>query len=428
VFKVKVSRFYVQVFAALLLSLMVACVPTSRSLYLPSVPNPNLAHQDDSHICSTALYRRYDGTVSWDEYYSAYAIEAKRRGFTARECADLVDGDGPEITSPNTGFPRLSDKELCLASTLSDQDGFGIWDPSVTSTGLEIEVKKRKLSLVSCASLTGRKPRSLPDKPVVVQVGHQTHSQDVAVIIGNSIYSNQGRDIPNVMPAHADAESIKDWLVQTKGIREGNIIHLQDATGSQMVSVFGNDRSHKGQLFNWTKPNISNVYVYYAGHGAPAGDNSSAFLVPTDSNSATIELTGYPLATLYKNLNKLPAKSITVILESCFSGTSQNGNIISRASGILIAPKVPTAPKNITVISAGRANQIASWEQDDSHSLFTKYFLKGMSGEADVAPYGDGDGEVKYDELGKYLEGTMTYYARRYYGRDQNAQIVQSVQ
>ena len=47
-----------------------------------------------------------------------------------------------------------------------------------------------------------------------------------------------------------------------------------------------------------------------------------------------------------------------------------------------------------------------------------------MSGEGDKAPYGNGDGKVTYKELGKYIEGTMTYFARRYYGRDQKAQIV----
>jgi len=67
---------------------------------------------------------------------------------------------------------------------------------------------------------------------------------------------------------------------------------------------------------------------------------------------------------------------------------------------------------------------MASWEQDESHSLFTKYFLKGMSGEADYRPYGNGDGKVDYVELKKYLDGTMTYFARRYYSRDQKAQIV----
>ena len=81
-------------------------------------------------------------------------------------------------------------------------------------------------------------------------------------------------------------------------------------------------------------------------------------------------------------------------------------------------------PTDITVISAGAADQVASWEKNESQSLFTKFFLKGMSGEGDKKPYGDGDGKVSLKELKKYLDGNMTYYARRYYGRTQTAQIV----
>jgi hypothetical protein len=246
---------------------------------------------------------------------------------------------------------------------------------------------------------------------------------DFAVIISNANYSNRGRDIPNVVPAYADAEGIKRYFTEALGIREGNIIYLKDATGSQIAGVFGNKENHKGQLFNWTKPNISNVYVYYAGHGAPAGSDGTAYLVPTDATSQTIELSGYPLSTLYNNLAKVPAKSITVILEACFSGVSQGGSLVPRSSGLNVVPKTPIAPTNVRVISAGAADQMASWEQDSSHSLFTKYFLKAMSGEGDEKPYGNGDGKVSDDELSKYLDQTMTYYARRYYGRDQKAQI-----
>lgn len=251
---------------------------------------------------------------------------------------------------------------------------------------------------------------------------------DIAVIIGNSNYKKQGKNIPNVDPAYADADAFKQWVIRAKGVREGNIIYLRDATSAQMISAFGSERSYKGQLFNWTKPGISDVYIYYSGHGAPAGDEKSAYLVPSDTNSATVQLTGYPLATLYNNLTRLPAKSITVVLEACFSGASQNGNVISRTSGLYISPKLPTAPSNITVISAGRADQVASWEEDGSQSLFTKFFLMGMGGKADNKPYGDGNGDVSFDELNKYLSGTLTYFARRYYGRDQNAQIVVGVQ
>ena len=47
-----------------------------------------------------------------------------------------------------------------------------------------------------------------------------------------------------------------------------------------------------------------------------------------------------------------------------------------------------------------------------------------MSGEGDRKPYGNGNGKVSLRELKKYLDGNMTYYARRYYGRTQQAQIV----
>ena len=243
---------------------------------------------------------------------------------------------------------------------------------------------------------------------------------DIAVIIGNGNYEKMGKDIPNVYPAYADADGIKKYFLQEKGIREGNIIFLKDATGSQLLSVFGNQNSHKGKLFNWVKPKKSNVYVYYAGHGVPGGDKGNAYLVPIDADSQSISLSGYPLELLYSNLGKIPANSITVILEACFSGVSQSGNLFVNASPIVIAAKKTMIPKNVKVISAGAFDQMASWEKDKTHGLFTKYFLKAMSGEGDK----NQDGNVDDKELKEYLNETMTYFARRYYGRDQNVQII----
>ena len=157
---------------------------------------------------------------------------------------------------------------------------------------------------------------------------------------------------------------------------------------------------------------------------APGEDGKSAYLVPADADAARIHINGYPVATLYGNLGKIPAKSITVVLEACFSGVSQAGSLLGKTSPVGIRIKRPAIPDNITLISAGAVNQVATWEQDSSHSLFTKYFLMGMSGEADAKPYGNGDGRVALKELKATLGDTMTYFARRYYGRDQDAQIV----
>ncbi|MBC8158900.1 MAG: caspase family protein [Alphaproteobacteria bacterium] len=246
---------------------------------------------------------------------------------------------------------------------------------------------------------------------------------DIAVIIGNANYS-RAKDIPDVTPAHADAASFKRYAMTALGVREGNIIDIRDATQGDMVAVFGSERSHKGRLFNWVLAGKSRVHVYYAGHGAPAGADGTPYLVPVDANATTIELNGYPLDLLYRNLSKVPAQSISVVLEACFSGASQAGSVIPRASGIYVRPKVQTVPGNITVIAAADASQIASWEQDSSHGLFTKYYLLGLAGEADKTPYGNADGNVIHSELDTYLNDTLTYFARRYYGRDQKARIV----
>jgi len=246
---------------------------------------------------------------------------------------------------------------------------------------------------------------------------------DIAVIIGNADYQRSGKDIPDVVPAHADAEAFKEYVTTALGIREGNIIDLRDASQADLVTVFGSEVSHEGKLFNWVQPNVSNIIIYYAGHGAP-GEESAAYMVPVDADPATLHLNGYRLDQLYANLAKIPAKSVTVVLEACFSGASAGGTVISNASPVFLKAKIPAIPKGMTVISAGKAEQMASWEENKSHGLFTKYFLTGMSGKADAKPYGNGDGRVDYAELEKYLKETLTYYARRYYGRDQTAVIV----
>ena len=250
---------------------------------------------------------------------------------------------------------------------------------------------------------------------------------DVAVIIGNADYSKFGKDIPDDKPAYADAAGIKLYAKQVLGIHEENIIFIRDATSAQMVTVFGNDKEHRGKLFDYVKPGVSRVFIYYSGHGAPATSREgSPYLVPADADPASLELSGYSLATLFGNVGKLPADTVTVVLEACFSGQSPGGSIIRKASPIHLIASTPGIPRNVTVISAGTGDQMASWEKDDSDGLFTKYFLLGMSGDAAKKPYGPGYGQVTLAELDSYLKDTVTYYARRYYGRDQVVQIIKA--
>ena len=280
-------------------------------------------------------------------------------------------------------------------------------------------------SAIVKSTTTSETDKKFPTKPIYLNFKKaKPRRDDIAIIIANADYKKLGKDIPNVTPAYADAEGIRQYAIDGLGIREDNVILLKDATSAKMERVFGNERSYKGQLYRMLEPGESRVFVYYSGHGAPGGSVGEGYLVPSDSDASSIDLNGYPLATLYKNLGELPTKSTTVVLEACFSGLSESGTVISNASPVFLKARDTHIPPKITVIAAGAANQIASWEKDKSHSLFTKFFLKGMSGEADVKPYGNGDKSVSWNELKHYLKKTVTRLARRYYGRDQTAQIM----
>ena len=247
----------------------------------------------------------------------------------------------------------------------------------------------------------------------------------VAVIIGNRFYSNNNKDVPNVEYAYNDAEMMYAYVTQTLGFREGNIIYLKDATQADLVSTFGTRENPKGKLFDWVRPGQSDVFIYYSGHGAPSLSNGQGYLLPVDGNPLKVELNGYPLDTFYANLAKIQGRSTTIILDACFSGVSSNGAVVRNASSIslkLVETK-PQATKGTTVLTAAGMSEVASWDPEAEHGLFTSYFLKGIQGMADEGDYGNGDGIITLGEMKKFLVEEVTYNARRLYGRDQNPQI-----
>ena len=301
----------------------------------------------------------------------------------------------------------------------------------VQASGMGIDHILRHEPRTASAAPARKTPPPPPPKPASVSQAAasdvlnfpypraEVRPDDIAVVIGNRDYRRLGRDIPDVAPAQSDAASFRRFAIEGLGVREGNIIDLRDATGAQLNRVFGTEANPRGQLFDWVRPGRSRVWVYYSGHGAPGEGSDGAYLVPVDADAARIALNGYPLRTLYANLGQLPAVGVTVVMDACFSGFSQAGSVMGKSSGIYLRPVVPTVPPKVTIIAAGAPDQVASWEEDGSHGLFTKYYLEAMSGKADR----NGDGQVSLKELQAYLDDTLTYWARRYYGRDQNASI-----
>lgn len=247
--------------------------------------------------------------------------------------------------------------------------------------------------------------------PPATKIAPKEHAY--AVIVGIEEY----RDLPRVDFARRDAEKIKHYLIKSLGFREQNIVMMlnDNATRSRL----------RARIEKWLAKQVadhpsSEVFVYYGGHGAPDVNTNQAFLVPYDGDPAFLEETGYSLKDFYKALGALPAKQVTVVMDSCFSGTGGRSVIAKGARPMLITVENPVlASSNMVVLSAAAATQISSALPEKRHGLFTYYILKGLQGEADL----NKDGAVEVQELYSYVKPQVEKSARRL-NVDQSPQLL----
>ena len=249
-----------------------------------------------------------------------------------------------------------------------------------------------------------------------------TENRDsVAVIIGNSDYEGS---IPDVPFAINDARAIKAFLVDRLCYREGNIILLENATYADFLKVFGDSHSPEGKLWNWARKGRSNIFVYYSGHGAPDIRTGDGFLVPVNGDPDNPRL-GMSLNTVMTNLKALKTerigkdRQVSLFLDACFSGREGTGKALIKGSFSGWRPKRSDPGDEILHFSAAAADEIARWDEDRKHGLFTRVFLDAIDGGADQAPFGNGDGKITGDELTAYLRDEVAYLARRRYGEEQ---------
>ena len=250
----------------------------------------------------------------------------------------------------------------------------------------------------------------------------------VAAIIGNRTYARtqngdrRGRVIPTVEFAHRDADAFKRYVLDVLGFNPDNVVDLRDATQAQMEATFGNERSHQGKLWRFLHPRHgSDVVVFYSGHGVPGLKDKRGYLLPSDADPDNAEINGYPIDLLYENLGKLEAaKSVRVYLDACFSGDSDRGMLVRAASPVFVQAALPEAAGDkLTVLAAASGGEVASWDEEAKHGLFTHHLLDALYGKGDT----DGDGSVTAREAKVYLDDTMTLAARRRFGRLQNASL-----
>lgn len=312
---------------------------------------------------------------------------------------------------------KLSPESFSVAYVTKDLSGIC---ESITNTIKRLGINDDSQPSVSVSQSPTEKSHDVTilDEFMVQRRAKTDSKYAVAVIFGSQQYKG---DVPMVSVALRDAYTMKKFLIETMGYRPENVIYIENPTLSDFNSVFGTDRSYKGRLFNYVKPNgNSDVFVYYSGHGAPDPENQSAFFVPIDCDPATVVMGGYSMETFYKNLSEIPARNITVVIDACFSGGSHNGNLLKNMSPIFInTQKTEINKENTSVFNSATANQVSTWYEEKGHSLLTYYYLLGMRGEADA----NKDSKITVGEMQSWIDDNVPYMARRLNNREQTPTI-----
>jgi len=227
----------------------------------------------------------------------------------------------------------------------------------------------------------------------------------IAVVIGVERYV--GRGIPEVPFAQRDAAQMREHLEKLVGIPRDNIIYVENEAATKGAI----QTALEGDLPTRVTPGLSDVYVYFAGHGAPDPGSKAPYLVPSDGNPSFAKQSCYAMSSFYESLSSLRARSVTVMLDACFSGVSGRSGkaeaLLATARPLMIQLKESVLPAGVTVLAAGTGEQVSLGFRRMKHGLFTYYLLKGLRGEAVR------DGRLTPSSLASYLEKMVPPEARR---------------
>jgi hypothetical protein len=215
----------------------------------------------------------------------------------------------------------------------------------------------------------------------------------VALVIGNRDYKKTDQ----VQYAINDALSMKRYLIDVMGYAEKHVFLIKNASKGDFETYLGTSDNFRGKIFTHVRPvdpPISDVFIYYSGHGAVGVQSKKGFLVPVDTDPQYAELGGYSTDIMVKNLSKVTARSRTIILDCCFSGAKR----VSPMKQQWELDRI-TLPNGVLMTSS-KGSQYASWYTQKQHGLFTYFFLKGIHSKgADI----NNDNQITMQELFWYV-------------------------
>ena len=276
-----------------------------------------------------------------------------------------------------------------------------------TSTVIDIAGtrEEQKRGEIKLATMGSNIDRNIPESQIL-------NMNTLVLIIANERYDN----MPQVPYALNDGNIFKEYCVKTLGIPDENILYQSNATLNGIRQKI--DLLQKKAQARANARKETNIIVYYTGHGVPDINTRGAYLMPIDGYEENIT-TGYKLDDLYQQLGKLPAKSITVFLDACFSGVNRNDEALAQNKGARLVAKSGMPVGNMVVFAASQGNQTAFVNDKEQHGLFTYYLLKKLQ---------ESKGDVTLDVLANYLTEEVNIKSLNLHEKEQIPSIIASPQ
>ena len=222
------------------------------------------------------------------------------------------------------------------------------------------------------------------------------------------IIANENYNYEHYVPyAENDGESVRKYFENTFGIPSSNIHLITDATLNKMK------REIEWLVDNCKESN--KLYLYYSGHGIPANDLSTAYLLPCDGYAKDPE-TGLNLNWLYTKLGTTNIPCY-VFLDACFSGSGRGQRALVESKGVSIKPKEVVPQNKTIVISACQGTETAYPSEEQKHGLFTYFLLKKIQ---------QNKGDVSLEALTNYLIEEVPKQCRKEKGTTQTPTVMTS--
>jgi uncharacterized caspase-like protein len=79
-------------------------------------------------------------------------------------------------------------------------------------------------------------------------------------------------------------------------------------------------------------------------------------------------------------------RSVTVFLDTCYSGSTRGSEMLIAARPILLKAKESAVPEGFTVFTAAAGDETAKPLEEAKHGMFSYFLMKGMEGALNTQP------------------------------------------